>query len=301
MSGRLGAPRRRQILLRADASLAIGTGHIVRCLTLTRELVARGWGVTLASRGLHPALADDARAAGAVLIHLPPDRPIDQEPVDLGDYVGDPYDVLLADHYLIGATWHRAARPLARLHVVFDDLADRTLGVDLVVNPNLSLTAEAYSGRLAAGGRALIGPSYALIDPSFRALRSTAEARTGVRSLLVFVGGADPRDVTPRAVRAAAGLGLPVDVVVGALYPGREALLAWAAGTRVTVDVATRDMAALMARADLAVGAPSTASWERCTVGLPAVLVTVADNQVGNARGLVAAGAAVELWATRRR
>jgi UDP-2,4-diacetamido-2,4,6-trideoxy-beta-L-altropyranose hydrolase len=114
--------------------------------------------------------------------------------------------------------------------------------------------------------------------------------------VLVFLSGTDPHDVTGLAARAAATTGWAVDVVVGAAYPHLERLRAWAGGARdVTVHVDTREMPRLMAAAGIAVGAAGSASWERCAVGLPAVLIDLAENQVENARLLAEAGAAVAL------
>jgi len=93
---------------------------------------------------------------------------------------------------------------------------------------------------------------------------------------------------------------VPVDVVVGAAYPHLAALRTTVADrVGITLHVNTDAMAALMDRADLAIGAASSASWERCALGLPAVLVTMADNQVDVARSLVEVGAAEAIgWQT---
>ena len=116
----------------------------------------------------------------------------------------------------------------------------------------------------------------------------------------MFFSGSDGPDVTARAVDGLVGLGLPIDVVVGATYPHLAGLRAAVArDPAVTIFVNTDEMASLMARADLALGAASSASWERCSLGLPALLVTMADNQVDAERHLVEAGAALAIgWHT---
>jgi UDP-2,4-diacetamido-2,4,6-trideoxy-beta-L-altropyranose hydrolase len=112
----------------------------------------------------------------------------------------------------------------------------------------------------------------------------------------VFISGADAPDVTSRAVTALEGIGCPVDVVVGAAYTHLAGLRAIVAGQpRTQLHVNTEEMVDLMDAADLAIGAASSASWERCTLGLPALLVTLADNQVAGERLLVEAGAAVSI------
>jgi UDP-2,4-diacetamido-2,4,6-trideoxy-beta-L-altropyranose hydrolase len=143
----------------------------------------------------------------------------------------------------------------------------------------------------------LLGPRHALLRPEFADARRTLRERDGtVRRLLVFVSGADEADVTGRAAEAAATTGLPADVVIGSAYPSADRLRRWAAGhPGIRLHVNTPHMAELMAAADLAVGAPSSASWERCALGLPSILVVLADNQAEIGTLLDAAGAGISL------
>ena len=157
--------------------------------------------------------------------------------------------------------------------MAIDDLADRPLPVDLVLNQNLGAVAGAYATLTPASARILAGAAYALLRPEFGVLRARGRLRDGrVDRILVFFSGSDGPDVTARAVDGLAGLGLPIDVVVGATYPHLARLRAAVARDRaVTIFVNTDEMASLMARADLALGAASSASWERCSLGLAGV------------------------------
>ncbi len=284
----------RSALIRADASVEIGTGHVVRCLALGAVLLDRGWTVRLATRDLHPGLRATAEKAGVELVDLPHAIAIPDEPGWLRANLPDGVDVVVIDHYGIDAPWHDATSGWAATRVAIGDLVDRPQAVDLLVNPNLDATTERYATLTTAS--LLLGPTYALLDRSFVTARAAWRRRERLDRVLVFISGTDPRDVTGLAARGAATLGVPVDVVVGAPYPHRARLEGWAA-TRsgIEVHVATPRMAELMSRADVSIGAPGSASWERCCVGLPTVLITVADNQLGNEAGLVAAGAAIRL------
>jgi UDP-2,4-diacetamido-2,4,6-trideoxy-beta-L-altropyranose hydrolase len=188
--------------------------------------------------------------------------------------------------------------------MAIDDLADRRLPVDLVLNQNLGASTPAYAGLVPVGARVLAGPMYALLRPEFARLRARRRTRDGrVERVLVFMSGADDADVTARAVVGLGQLGDHrrwVDVVVGAAYPHLPGLREIVARTpRTRLHVNTGAMAELMDSADLAVGAASSASWERCALGLPAALVTLADNQVAAERLLVEAGAAQAIgWHT---
>ena len=289
-----GAPH---VLFRADASSAIGTGHVVRCLTLGAELRRRGWTVSLASRSLGPGLASAVDASGSTLVSLAADRTIDDEPTDLLALVAAPVTLVVVDHYGIGADWQRAARPWARWSMAIDDLADRPQAVDLLLNQNLGASTSRYEGLVPPTTPVLAGPQYALLRPAFAEARARSRPRDGTLGrILVFMSGTDPHDVTGRAAAAATTLDVPVDVVVGSGYRHLEHLRGWvAAHPTCTIHVDTPDMAGLMSRADVAIGAPGSASWERCTLGLPTVLVTLADNQVEGGRLLAERGAGIDL------
>jgi UDP-2,4-diacetamido-2,4,6-trideoxy-beta-L-altropyranose hydrolase len=293
----------RHAVIRADASVALGMGHLVRSRTLAEGLMGRGWRTTIVTRDLVDDLAAGLDAAGIDIVRLPSGSSIESEPEAIAGRVGPDVALVVSDHYGLGGAWHRAMRrriPGAAFMAI-DDLADRWLPVDLVLNQNLGATAGAYATLTPASTRILAGAAFALLRPEFGELRARGRLRDGrVDRIIVFFSGSDGPDVTGRAVDGLAGLGLPIDVVVGATYPHLATLQAAVARElAVTIFVNTDDMASLMARADLALGAASSASWERCSLGLPALLVTMADNQVDAERRLVEAGAALAIgWHT---
>ena len=293
----------RHAVFRADASLAIGTGHVIRSGTLARALVARSWRVTFVAREMPAELSDALGADGIAVTLLPSDSSVASEPEDMAARTRPDVALVVGDHYGLDGDWYAGMRqrmPRAVL-LSIDDLADRAAPVDLVLNQNLGVTAATYAALAPASARILAGPRYALLRPEFASLRANGRIRDGrVDRLLVFISGADGPDVTARAAEALGGLDRPVDVVVGPAYPHLAGLRAAVAGhTATTIHVNTDEMATLMDRADLAVGAPSSASWERCALGLPTVLVTMAENQVEIARRLVDAGAAEAIgWHT---
>lgn len=290
--------RRRLAVIRADASASIGTGHVVRCLTLADRLASRGWDIAVATRDLPPILAHGIRVRGYQLVAMGLEEPLLEEPAVIGQaLMPRTSDLTVVDHYGIAAEWHTAARSWSNRIMVIDDLAADAIDADLVLNQNLGESADAYAGLIPAGCRLLIGPMYALLRPQFAEAReATMRVRRAVLRLLVFLSGSDEHDVTSVAANVGADLELETDVVVGAAYPHWERLQAWTTGTTsVTLHRGVDDMATLMARADLSIGAPSSASWERCCVGLPSLLVTLAENQRRAAAALAAAGAALDL------
>jgi UDP-2,4-diacetamido-2,4,6-trideoxy-beta-L-altropyranose hydrolase len=283
----LSEPR---VFFRADASAEIGTGHLVRCLTLADELRRRGWRTAFACASVPAPLADRLRAGGHPLIRLPAATPDASEPAAFLHRAAGA--LVVVDHYGLGAPWHDEARALGATVAAIDDLADRPLRVALLLNQNLGASADDYRGLLPDGCICLIGPRFALLRPEIARLRRPPEGPFGVERVLVFLGGGDTGGATAPALAGAAEAGVEVDVVVGPASPsvGRVRRLA-AYYPRVAVHENTPKMGTLMRRADLAVGAPGSASWERCCLGLPTLTITLAANQEAAGAALERAGA----------
>ncbi|MES2714235.1 MAG: UDP-2,4-diacetamido-2,4,6-trideoxy-beta-L-altropyranose hydrolase [Pseudomonadota bacterium] len=297
-------PVARRIALRADASPVLGSGHVMRCLSLAEALRARGAQVHFICRAGPGHLGGRIQAQGFGLSLLGADLSPAQDADQTRAALAAGCDLLLVDHYGLGAAWEQALRPLCRHLAAIDDLADRRHAVDLLLDQNLGRQRSDYAALLPAHASRLIGPAYALLRPEFAAARAASLARrptAGWRHLLLSLGGADPQQATVQVLHALARCRLPADarltVVLGALAPTRaqvQALLpSLPCPTRLLVDVA--DMAGLLAEADLAIGAAGGSAWERCCLGLPSLLLVLAENQRSGNRALVAAGAALAL------
>jgi len=317
------------IVFRADASIDIGTGHVVRCLTLADALRDRGGAnCRFVSRACDGHLIDRVRARGYDVLPLAePDVPtcrsnvverarpahaawlatdFDTDGRQTAEAIGiAPIDWLVVDHYALDASWESRLRARCRHLMVIDDLADRPHDCDLLLDQNLGRTVEDYAALVPQGCEVLAGPRYALLRPEFAELRERALSRReapNLGQLLITMGGVDKDDVTSRVLRALRSVALPSDcrliVVMGPSAPWLDTVravahtLPWP--TEVLVDVS--DMARLMAEADLAIGAAGSTSWERCCLGLPSLLVVLADNQIRIADALEAFGAS---WTMR--
>ncbi|WP_323019469.1 UDP-2,4-diacetamido-2,4,6-trideoxy-beta-L-altropyranose hydrolase [Pararhodobacter sp.] len=315
--GPASAPR---IIFRADASVRIGTGHVMRCLTLADALRERGAETLFLCRPLEGDLRRQIAARGHSVLALPTLAPgagsaSGSTPADwLGtDQAGDAGDCLavlagapaadwlVVDHYALGQEWERRLRPVCGRIMAIDDLADRVHDCDLLLDPGLGRVATDYDGLLPDGAVALLGPEYALLRPEFAAHRAASLARRAkpeLRRVLVTLGGADIDNVTCRVLDALAASQLPdevsITVVMGPSAPWLEAVRARAADMRFPVEVlvGVGNMAELMTESDLAIGAAGSTAWERCCLGLPTIQMVLADNQSGIARGLEASGMA---------
>lgn len=265
------------------ASLVQQRGH--GCHLLSAPEAPADDGATAHSAWLGVTRAQDARDCLPILAELHPEW-------------------LVVDHYALDAAWERAVRPAVGQVLAIDDLADRPHECHLLLDQNLGRATEDYDGLVPAECARLIGPRYALLRPEFRVRREESLARRKdgrLEHILVSLGGVDRDNATGQVLDALAGAPLPAEcwitVVLGPWAPWKEGIRERAARMPVPTElrVGVRDMAALMAEADLAIGAAGSSAWERCCLGLPTLLVVLAENQVSAAEALDKAGAAKQV------
>lgn len=303
------------VAIRVDASLQIGTGHFMRCLTLADGLRKRGVGIRFISRHLPTHLRELLIKRGHEFVPLldsASESDIDKlshshwlgtsEKCDADDTIqalrDKKWDWLIVDHYALDAVWEGALRQIGSCILAIDDLADRQHDCDVLLDQNFYVDMQLrYVGKVPAHCQLLLGPCYALLRDEFRQMRKQVKPRTGpVKRVLMFFGGVDADNYTGRIVDALSEIcvsDLHVDVVIGAQHPCCEQITEACAQHGFICYVQTDKMAELMAAADLAIGAGGSASWERCCLGLPALLVALADNQINIAKALDIFGAGI--------
>jgi UDP-2,4-diacetamido-2,4,6-trideoxy-beta-L-altropyranose hydrolase len=316
------------VVFRADASLQIGTGHIMRCLSLADALKARGARCHFMTRE-HPGnLIEHLRLRGydTHVLPCPPTNNGELSPSTPGSGSEAPVhirwlgttqqrdaqqceevlrrlqpDWVIVDHYALDSCWEQLLRPFYQQLMVIDDLADRPHCCDLLLDQTFGRERDDYTPLLPEHCITLCGAQFALLRPEFAALRAYSLARrqsAPIENLLVTMGGVDNENATGMVLQALSGLGLPqgcrVTVVMGAKAPWLQSVRQQAEQSCLEVDVrvGVADMAALMANADLAIGAAGSTSWERCCLGVPTVMIVLADNQREVAKGLERVGAA---------
>ncbi len=306
------------IAFRVDASDAIGTGHAMRCLTLADRLAVDGHGCRfvmrdnagvpaglITGRGHSLTLLDSPDCpSGGDLAHsawlgVSQERDAAETLAALADVRAGPIDWLVSDHYGIDFRWHRAMRPAVRQILVIDDIADRRHDCELLLDQNLQDAPGRYDALIPKECEVLTGPRYALLRPAFAPLRAKGlPPREGeLRKLLIYLGGVDADGATMLALEALAIAGLDdlaLDVVAGNRNPHRDAITRWCAvRPSATLYGDGADLAGMMLAADLAIGAAGSTAWERCCLGLPTLLLTIAENQRPGARALAREGAAM--------
>lgn len=267
--------RKSRVVFRADASPTLGSGHIMRCLTLATALRDAGFSCGFSS---------NAEAQATVPALARSEFPVTASGEPLKNFWPDGCDLLVVDHYQLDAEWESEMRGWAKRVLVIDDLANRPHDCDLLLDQTPGRQG-AYARLVPAGCQELLGPRFALLRPQFAAKRNEALARRGgpLRTVAIGFGSADPNDLTSLALEAieASGLDVVVEVLLSASAPHIQRVRFLAAGlsSQVVVHVDVDCVAEIFARADLAIGAGGTSSWERCALGLPSLVVLIADNQ----------------------
>ncbi len=300
------------IVFRTDASSMIGTGHLMRCLTLASALREQGARVEFVCRAhlgnlnallmergfcVHvlPVLpngmvlaAPDVPTAPAHAAWLGCDWSVDAaqtlEIIRSCSPVATP-DCLIVDHYALDVRWETVLREHVKRMMVIDDLADRPHDCDVLLDQNLvPQMALRYQSKVPASCVCLLGPRYALLQPLYASLRQTrCPPRDPPQRFLAFFGGFDPSNLSGRVLAAFLGLqrsDLVLDLVLPGNSPHTSAISALANGhANIHLHPPLPSLAPLMAQADLALGAGGATTWERLCLGLPTLVVTVAQNQ----------------------
>lgn len=280
-----------RVLIRADASPAKGTGHIMRCLALAEALRDQGAAPLIATREITVSMRTRLLDDGFGHHDLTGDDPAEMRA--LADRLGA--RALVVDSYWLDADWRAAVRPGFRTVLALDDLADRMLFADLVWNPAPGAAALPYA-ILAPGAALLLGDPFLLLRREIRQAAAAPRSPLADRaSILLTFGGSDPAGLTvPVVKRLAPSLPSAVwlDVVAGGSNPALDCIRAACArfpGT-VRLHVDSRQMGALMAGAGLCLTAGGGTVAELAALGVPSLLAIVADNQAPAAQDARARG-----------
>ena len=300
-----------KVVFRTEASTAIGTGHVMRCLTLAKALREKGANCSFIGRE-HPGdlfglLEEEGFITYRLPVHFPsvePNAIFNGGHTNYASWLGasskqdeedclailknNKVDWIVVDHYALDAKWEKVIKAHVGKIMVIDDLANRPHYCDLLLDQNLGSMAGDYSGKVPSECKVLAGPKYALLRKEFSIYRKNSLARRQAPSLahiIINLGGVDANNITRIILEVLAKVVLPrtsrITVIMGAKAPWLEDVKALSVVMPYQTDVLSgiSNMAEIMASADLAIGAAGSASWERCCLGLPSISVVLAENQ----------------------
>ncbi|MCP5464804.1 MAG: UDP-2,4-diacetamido-2,4,6-trideoxy-beta-L-altropyranose hydrolase [Deltaproteobacteria bacterium] len=279
-----------KFVIRTDSSFTIGSGHVVRCLTLAQNLQRWGHVVSFVCKNLDTNLNHLVSEAGFDLHQIDAKLDTQDDALQTAELIHKlSSDWLIVDHYGLDQGWEEAVRTKAQQDIkifAIDDGFEREHAVDLFLNQSSLEQTQNISQKIE---QALIGPHYALLRPQFFKNRPSVVLAKGLSHLMVFFGGTDPLRLSLPVIKTLSKQNVfsKITVVITSQHPDKEDIKVFCDQKNVfelKQDVA--DMAALMAQCDLYLGAAGTITWERCCLGLTGAVVTVSDNQIPIAEAL---------------
>ena len=305
-----------KVAFRVDVSTKIGTGHLMRCLTLADALREYKAQIVFISRDLPGFSADFIYDRGYELSILPSpsdENFIPQNGVPHAAWLKVPWeedaaqtseilkgfgeiDWLVIDHYALDQKWEQKLSSNTKNIMVIDDLADRQHSCDLLLDQNFYLDIEdRYKGLVALECKQLLGPDFALLSNKFKYYRNKIGIKSGkIKKILIFLGGVDLSNETAKAIEAFKELKtgeIELDVVVGNSNPHRDDIknmCDFRLGFNYHCQVS--NMAELMMHADLSIGAGGSTTSERMCLGVPSIVITIAKNQEKSIQDLAEQG-----------
>ncbi len=288
------------LLIRADASVAIGTGHVMRCLALAQAWHDAGGRTFFAVAGTTPGINDRLRREGFDIVSLPVSPGTREDWEQTAKLAAERLAKwVVVDGYSFGADFQRALIGSGLKVLFIDDNAECDYyAANLVLNQNVYADAAGYRRR-APSTRLLLGLRYALLRKEFTQFRGRERRIPSIASnFLITMGGSDPTNLTSRVLQALQQIDVEntnIRIAIGGSNPHRASLEKHASGISGCVELLgdVQNMAELIASADLGIAAAGTVAWEICALGLPSLLVPVADNQLRAAQELGRIGAAI--------
>ena len=292
-----------KIVIRADASLQIGSGHVMRCLTLANYLKNHAEILFLCRPHEGNLIKLIEQNQFSVRVLNPPNLISDYSLVH-SQWLGstqkedaqqclkalgvEKYDWMIVDHYALDKTWQFLMKESFRKLMVIDDLGDRCHICDLLLDQNFGSNHEKYKGLIPKNCYVLLGPEFTLLRNEFTKWREISIKRRSnylIKNILINLGGVDKENYTNKIIKEIEKSNLSRDieiiVVLGKTSPHIEAVMLASKNSSFDIHVKTgvQNFAELMSNADLAIGAGGTTTWERCCLGLPTIQLVIAENQ----------------------
>ncbi len=300
------------IIFRADASIEIGTGHIMRCLTLAHALQNSSLdtkNITFICQTLPINIKKIIIDAHFNLIELTNNNWSQQSDAKacisiLSKF--DHIDLLIQDHYLLNKPWQQELTPYYTKLLVIDDLANREHIADFLLDQTFARIPDDYQKFVQKNCTLLIGESFILLRDEFTKLISSAKIKrkssSNIKNILVSLGGMDPDNITQLVLLSIIQFingcdnNFNVSIILGSTAPHldiiKEQIKPYSC---FTLHQDCNNMAQLMLNADIAIGASGSTAWERCYLGLPTISIEIADNQALVSQNLMHAGAIINI------
>ena len=284
-----------RLLIRADASPTIGTGHIMRCLALAHAVKINGGSVCFFAAEMPDFLKEKIIHDGCEYQSLTTTAygPDDAQETLTHAYTFGAQWIIL-DGYAFDRTYRKALQGKGIPLLALQDSPAEYGDAEIILNQNIG--AEASAGSQPSTTQLLAGPRFALLREEFAKQRTNKVFGKSAENILVTLGGADPSNMTGKIIEALAAMHMQrVTVVIGGAHPERVALENAAKRAGFTCISNATNMPQLIMEADIALAAGGTTTYELACMGVPMILVVLAENQRSVANEWENAGAAINL------
>ncbi len=280
-----------KIVIRADSGSIMGSGHVMRCLVLAHKLMKLGNDVVFICADLPGNICEHVIAEGIKLFKLNHSKAgnIFSWESDLAEVSAilnniNP-DLLIVDHYGLGDDWEKGIRPYVKYIMVVDDYLNRKHDADIFLNQNFPDSEKKNLDKnLPAQCVQILGPEYAILREEFLQAKRKSSPVTEIKNVLVSFGGTDSFNLTEKIL---------------AFFKEHEeykdwqinCVIGWQNSNKERIETLCREndnfffhfqidyMARLISNADLCIGAGGSSSWERLYIGVPSIIVSLAENQ----------------------
>ena len=287
-----------QVVFRVDSATQIGSGHLMRCLTLATALRERGATCAFVCRSHLNNLTSLVRQKRFTVYELPQGTeprssddlgvPLEVDAQQTQAILGELglVDWLVVDHYGIDASWEQSLRPWVKRIFVIDDLANRPHDCDVLLDQNDFTDLSARYHRLCNEGTVILtGLKYSILRNEFFNLpRKIRPLESGkLKTIFIYFGFSDPFFLTLKSVRALCETDLVNIFVVVILsevnssFCETKALLESRGAYRLYKFC--ESIGTIMASCDLAIGAGGTTAKERIALGLPSIVISYGKDQ----------------------
>jgi UDP-2,4-diacetamido-2,4,6-trideoxy-beta-L-altropyranose hydrolase len=296
------------VFFRVDASSQIGSGHVIRCLTLAKALKKQGIISKFICRSYKNNLIKKIKKENFEVAIIPNSIKVkshqsNKKNLDLNypNRIGSNWredaeqtihilskvkiDWLIVDHYGIDIRWEKKIRPYTKKIMVIDDLANRNHDCDLLLDQNLINNLKyRYKSLLPKYCSTLLGPQYALLQEEYKDLHLGVSKRIGnTKRILVYFGDTNQNNLIEMILDAFFKLerkDINLDIVINSKSLIKKKIKQLSKkNNNIKIYSDLTSLSSLMIKADLAIGACGTTTWERCCLGLPSIVITIANHQ----------------------
>ena len=288
--------RKNIIFIRVDSSTKVGYGHFIRCMALA-DTLQKNFKIYFLSRSLEGNLISNIQKRGFHVfrfysnlekINVKNDA---QKTISLIKKYGNQKSILIVDNYELSKKWETLVKPFVHNLIVIDDLPNRSHNCDLLIDQNLHTNANSlYKDLIPSECVKLIGPKFSMIRKEFKMLRKYVKPRKfPIKKILISFGGTDVENQTLIVLNSIKKMNdkIDVDVVVGQANRYKKTLKSFCnKNKKFTYYEQIDNIARLMLLADLSIGSSGSTTWERCSLGLPAIVSISANNQRNTANTL---------------